>query len=304
MNPDPELIPLLLKHLISWEDFSRKGRLPSKLKHVYEARRQIVTDLHARGTPWVDIIRVTGLSNGSVQRLTRAMWNPASRANRADNASRRGRARKGESKPLLSVRMERAWSSGKFDFHKGRVATVEQRARLKASFTLERRTKMRSTQLRLWQRPEHRDKMLAYHRSPTVRAFRSYTQAERMRASQTSGRGRGEYVNTLKGPERVWTRSSYERGAILLLDADPRVVSYEYETVLVNADGRRILPDFIVSYCDGHRVLVEIKASWVLSLPKDHRVVQRLLRAQQEARAREWGFEIWTEKDRLQNVVS
>jgi hypothetical protein len=68
------------------------------------------------------MMEITGFSNGSIQRLTGAMWNERSRQNCKENAVKVGQSRKGEKKPWLSDQLRRAWKEGKYDFHcAGRV---------------------------------------------------------------------------------------------------------------------------------------------------------------------------------------
>jgi hypothetical protein len=58
-----------------------------------------------------------------------------------------------------------------------------------------------------------------------------------------------------------------------------------------------MLPDFVVTHQDGTVALIEVKASWVLSLPTDHNVQRRLEAASSYAASMGWDFLIWTEKD-------
>jgi hypothetical protein len=95
----------------------------------------------------------------------------------------------------------------------------------------------------------------------------------------------------------MWTRSSYERRAINLLDNDPQVISFEFETRVFLSVFRWILPDFIIHYADGTVALIEVKASWVLSLPDDHKIKRRLKLAEDYAKSKGWDFRVWTEKE-------
>ena len=199
-NPQPELVPLLEKHGISWALFSKKGRLSNDLKWVSGKRSDIITEMHSKGTSWSDMIRISGLSLGSIERLTKAMWNDASRKNSSENGAKT------------------------------------------------------------------------------------------------------EWVLTPKGSsEKTFARSSYEVSAIVLLEADTQVVRYEHEHRFILSDGRWVLPDFLIEYADGSTLLVEVKASWVLNLPSDHKVQQRLQISRQLAESHGWGFGIWTERE-LKNV--
>jgi hypothetical protein len=45
----PELIPLLERFGLTWQQFSRKGRLPKDLRWIAEKRREVITALHLTG---------------------------------------------------------------------------------------------------------------------------------------------------------------------------------------------------------------------------------------------------------------
>ncbi|MFA6235485.1 MAG: hypothetical protein WC824_15020, partial [Bacteroidota bacterium] len=62
MTPHPKLVPLLEKYGIDWETFSKRGRPPAGFpKDLYEKRSAIVTELHAAGTSWAEMMEITGL---------------------------------------------------------------------------------------------------------------------------------------------------------------------------------------------------------------------------------------------------
>lgn len=132
-TPHPRLAPLLGKHGLTFEQFNRKGRLPADLTWILERRSALVTELHAAGTPWKEMTEITGMGYGALNRLSTASWNEASRKNVSEGAAERGRARKGEKKPWLTAQMKQAWSTGKFDFHRGKLWTAEQKERLRRS---------------------------------------------------------------------------------------------------------------------------------------------------------------------------
>lgn len=61
-------------------------------------------------------------------------------------------------------------------------------------------------------------------------------------------------------------RSGWEKTYACLLDNDPTVKSYSYESIVIpyvsnktTKKVRRYFPDFFITYVDGSRVLVEIK---------------------------------------------
>ena len=296
MDPTPELIPLLVKHGISLELFSKKGRPP---KWVREKRQAVVTELHLRGLTWKDMSRVTGLSVMSISNLTLGVGNPASRKNRADSAAKVGASRKGELKPWLSKKLKVDWEQGVFDFHKGRKRSQAERDTLRKAAQRPEVKQQRSTSAtNLWRNPVFRSKLLVYHRFEANRVRLSQAQTTRMIENPTKWvRGKAGWCDTPKCViPRVWTRSSYERAFILILEADPNVACYQVEPRITLDCGRWILPDFLVTYLDSSKSLIEVKASWVFSLPKQHRVQLRLSKAASVAIANHWDFRVWTEK--------
>lgn len=238
---------------------------------------------------------VTGLALGTIQRLTKAMWNAASRENSRENARKTGRAWKGKQRP---GQLERQWKAGTYDFHRGRVRSEEERGRLKAGWTPEVRAKQGRRLRTQWATEVFRDKLLEFHRHPKERARRSVLQTERMlRSPWTYGRGRGCWMLSPKcrGGEKFWVRSSYEKKAVELLTADPNVMSFEFEP-RHHCGIYTLLPDFIIHYKD-RTVLVEVKSNWVRQLPAEDRVQIRLQRTRQLALRQGWDFAIWTEAE-------
>lgn len=111
-------------------------------------------------------------------------------------------------------------------------------------------------------------------------------------------RGIGAWVEPQKcSRSPIWTRSSYERTVVTLLDGDPAVGSYVYEPRVELPSGRWILPDFVVTGLNGLVTLLEVKASWVDTLPEGHKVQKRLREASSYATSMGWEFLVWTEKD-------
>lgn len=298
-NPHPRLIPLLEKHEITYDLFCKKGRPP---KGVREKRSAIVTELHAAGTSWADMMEITGLSNGAIQRLTKAMWNKSTRSRVKEQGRRVGASWKGKKRP---GQLERQWADGVFDFHRGRVRPEEERQRLKDGWTVEARQANGDRHRELWADPEYRAKMVAYHRQPDVRAERSRAQTRRMEENPTKwARGNSEWVDTPKGTaDRVFVRSSYEKAAVAVLEADPTVVKYKYEPVFRRPCGKWCKPDFLVTYEDGTQSLVEVKASWVLAQPITSKHRRKLAMYAELAAAKGLPFEVWTEVGVLKDVV-
>lgn len=295
--PHPLLVPLLEKYRLTHAQFIARGRPPKgSPSHLRAARAGIVTELHAGGMTWAQLIEVTGLSNGSVQRLTAAKGCEAVRARRRALGVQLGSSGRGKPRP---GQLERQWAAGVFDFHRGRVRSEEERRKLRAAFTPERRAAIAARFKALWEDPVWRGELLAFHRSPEERVRRSAAVVRWMEAHPGRvGRGRAEWVETPKGAApRAFARSSYEVAAVGRLEGDPEVTRYTHEPRFELEGGRWILPDFLVQRVDGAVLLIEVKASWVLDLPAEDRSLQRLQRAATLAEASGWGFAIWTEKE-------
>ena len=295
-NPHSKLVPLLEARGLTWASFSRRGRPPAGVR---DKRAAIVTALHESGCTWAEMIEITGMSNGAIQRLTQAKGCAAVQKRRAEMGRRAGRATRGRRREWLTEQLKQQWADGKFDFHRGRVRSEAERDLLRAAWTPERRqAKSEQTKKQVWGSPRVRERLLAFHRSPQERARRSKLQVQRMKDNPTKYlRGRAAWVSTPKGVKpRTYVRSSYEVAAVSKLEADPNVVSYEYECRFVLPDGRWILPDFLVTLVGGQQVLVEVKSAWVFNMPSSHKVHRRLREAGELAAGNGWDFAIWTEK--------
>lgn len=302
-DPHPLLAPFLEEYGVAYADFRKVGRVPRSL---VEVRSAIVTRLHESGMPWATMVAVTGLSNGSIQRLTRAKGCAAAKQNRADNAARVGRAGKGKANPALSASLRERWARGDFDFHRGRVRSPEECAHLQASWTLERRQHHSEVRTRLWGTATYRNRLVSFHRSPEQRRLRSLAQTTRMTTDPEKWTwGRGAWVTGTKhdGPLVFWVRSSFEVAAVRVLEADPEVLSYTYEPRFTLADGTFALPDFKVFLRSGNVKLVEVKAAWVLRLPPSHRKAIRLAVYRELAQTEGLPLEVWTEKDVLHGYL-
>lgn len=293
MQPHPKLIPLLEKQHITWEVFSKRGR---PAPGVREARVAIVTELHAAGTSWAEMMKITGMSNGGIQRLTEAMWNPASRKKMQEGMRKVGSSWKGKKR---TGQLNRQWAKGDFDGLKGRKRPDHERAKLKAAWTPERKEAASKHSKKLWANVDIRKRLLAFHQNPEERVKRSCNQALRMLITPAKFvRGRAQWVTTIKEVRPlIRVRSSYEAAAVKKLDADAEVLAFEYETPFRLEDGHLILPDFIIHKTNGQHVLIEVKAAWTSNLPPEHSVQKRLLKAKELARSRGWGFAVWTEKE-------
>lgn len=293
--PHPLLLPLLEKYDISWEQFIKLGRPPLGIR---SKRSQIITDLHTSGLTWSEMVDVTGLSNGAIQRLTQAKGCAASREHLREGMLRASRMGVDKRRAKLSASMVERWRQGLFDFHKSRVRSPSEKQALKDGWTPEKRAVASASKKKSWATQDYRESLLKFHRSPEERARRSRAQSERMKLDPVKwARSKGRFVQASKcaAGDRFWVRSSYEAAAVSILEADPDVSSYEYEPYLDEVDGRLIKPDFVVVGLTGI-LLIEVKASWAIRLPVSHPVRMRLERARAAAAVRGWGFAIWTEK--------
>ncbi len=244
-EPHPDLVPLLQKHGIDWGIFRKRGRPPTGVR---AKRAALVTELHEAGYSWSQMCDITGLSNGGIQRLTEAKGCAAVQAKRKVLGKAVGTSWAGKKRP---GQLEKQWANGIFDSLRGRVRSSEERAKLKASWTPERRCQAaKHSRERVWGDPEVLERLLSFHRDPKERAQRSRAQALRMKKNPTKYlRGRAQWVNTPKGlTSMVFVRSSYEAAALVVLEADPQVVRYEFERRIILPGGRWVLPDFVIEY--------------------------------------------------------
>ena len=111
----------------------------------------------------------------------------------------------------------------------------------------------------------------------------------------------GRHVDTVKAG-RVWVRSSWEFQAALKLDSDPSVVTFAVEPCKIpyqRWEGERFhtrhyVPDFLATFVDGKRKLIEVK-------PKCHlkaAINEAKFAAARERCAQEgWEFEVWSSKE-------
>jgi endogenous inhibitor of DNA gyrase (YacG/DUF329 family) len=110
-------------------------------------------------------------------------------------------------------------------------------------------------------------------------------------------RGKSGWHESEKAGGKVFYRSSYEKKAFELLDANSDVASYEVEPFVIVyvdrfADTRRYRPDILVHWNDGCDVLIEVKPAWQLDDPK---VLEKVTSGAAHARNNGMSFEIWTE---------
>lgn len=106
----------------------------------------------------------------------------------------------------------------------------------------------------------------------------------------------GHHISAKAGS--VFYRSSYEKIAYQILDADDKVISYQPEPFVimyVNSEGnaRRYRPDILVKKSRGKPVLIEVKPEWKM---KDEKTILKIEAGKKYAAAQGWRFEVWTEK--------
>lgn len=99
-----------------------------------------------------------------------------------------------------------------------------------------------------------------------------------------------------KNPNNILQyRSGWEKTFAISLDSDPDVISYEYETLkipyLKNINGKQrwYIPDFIVLYSNGLKVIVEIKNTSVVN----NSTVQKKAKA----------AELWAKRNQMTYVM-
>ena len=301
LGPHPQLLPFLEEFGVTYEAFRKTGR---PTDHIVSVRSAVITRLHEVGTSWADMIDITGLSNGTIQRLTKGKRCPAVQQKRAAIGAAVGRQLKGLPKPQLSEQMRQRWREGLFDFHIGRKRSEAEKIRLKLAFTPDRKAKMSVARKKLWQNPAYRQHLESYHRSDEERIRRSVAQTNRMRQNPERW-GRGGYVTGAKhtGHPEFWIRSRMEAMAVYILEEDPNVVSYDYEPLFDLPDGRYIMPDFQVWFADGSVKVIEVKPAWVFRLEPTHRKTIRIALYRQVIADHGLDLEFWTEEDKLHGYL-
>lgn len=301
--PHKDLIPYLEKYDITWEAFSKRGRVPKEIKNK---RISLITDIHASGMSWETMIEVSGMSLGFVQRNTNAVGNPESHKNRQENARITGKAGKGKKCPKTSQTFRRLWREGVFDYQRGSTRSEETVLKIREFWSCPKLRQDASIRMKKqWKTPSYREPLMEFHTSEEERCARSKRQINNLkRIPSKYARGNGCHLPVSKCVDKseIYVRSSYEKAAVGLLEKDEKVLSYKYEMRVELSDGKWILPDFLVTYED-KEVLVEVKASWVLRHPSTSKERKRLKLAEKYAHEQGWDFDIWTEQDRLKDVV-
>jgi hypothetical protein len=101
-----------------------------------------------------------------------------------------------------------------------------------------------------------------------------------------------------KSQNNIHYKSSYEETYMMFLDKDSSVASYSYEEITILYDEcKRYVPDFIVTYTNGTKALVEVKGMHLL----EQESTKRKLKAGEEyARSNDMSFLLITNNDILQ----
>lgn len=102
---------------------------------------------------------------------------------------------------------------------------------------------------------------------------------------------RKHYHNSRKAGS-VFCESSYEMRAALMLDEDPDVVFYETHLGFINAQGKKRYTDFIITYKDGSKKLVEIKPR-----KRVEEFTEQIEDNKLFANNNGWQFQVWTEPE-------
>jgi hypothetical protein len=112
----------------------------------------------------------------------------------------------------------------------------------------------------------------------------------------------GIHVST-KCPKPIHYRSSWEKIVCCYLDAQPNVVSYSYEALIIpyksnirTARIKKYIPDFIVEYADGTKKIVEVKRENQLNNPFVKKKAEAALAWCNEHANQKITYEFWTEK--------
>lgn len=276
---------------LTLEQLQKKGRGAGNFK---EKKSDLITYLHEQGYSWAEMCDITGLGNATIQRLTKAKGCKAVQDKMKIIGQNAGASTKGMDR---HEQLKRQWEKGDFEFHRGRVRPQQEKDKIKEAWksTELRGRASENTKKFVWGNKETRKKLLDFHQNPTERSKRSNTQALRMKQNPNKYvRGIKTIEITPKGDrENVIVRSSYEAKTIKILESDPNVSSYIYEPIYKVGENT-IIPDFLVTYKDGSRTLIEVKSHWALGQEK---VIKRLSLSEKLATENGWGYQTWTEKE-------
>lgn len=101
-----------------------------------------------------------------------------------------------------------------------------------------------------------------------------------------------------KCPTPIKYRSGWEYTVALYLDLDPNVLSYEYESINIRyaiaGRYRTYIPDFLILYKDGKKVIVEVKRADKLT---DRKVIAKATATRKwlkENKLDDYDYQFWT----------
>ena len=103
---------------------------------------------------------------------------------------------------------------------------------------------------------------------------------------------RKHYHISPKSAAPVHADSSYEMRAAILLDQDSEVLTYEDHKHFISDDGQKRFLDFLVTYKNGDKKIIEIKP-----LSRIQQFQEQIEDNRKYASKNGWLFEIWTEQE-------
>ena len=103
---------------------------------------------------------------------------------------------------------------------------------------------------------------------------------------------RKHYHISPKAAGPVHTDSSYELRAVMLLDENQEVLTYEDHKSFIGKNGHKRFFDFLVTYKNGDKKLIEIKP-----ISRINQFKEQIQDNRDYAAINGWIFEIWTEKE-------
>jgi hypothetical protein len=116
--------------------------------------------------------------------------------------------------------------------------------------------------------------MVAKKKPKKKNSVKAQQSPPKKRKRRKKGRYRTGTHKSPKASKPIDYRSGWELEVCKYLDHEPSVVSYEYETIIIpyisnirTGKVRRYFPDFLVTYQDGKRVMVEVKRNDKLTNP-------------------------------------
>ena len=149
-----------------------------------------------------------------------------------------------------------------------------------------------------------------YGRTPDTRTpeqLNNYSKAAIKRIKECKvlnyKRGKKGYYTSTKNGKKMFYRSGYELRTMKYLDNNDDVVNYFHEcvTILYGADNnKRYLPDFVVEFKAGNKMMIEVKAKYFLKTHKKS-IKQKSIAAKKYCDEHNMKFEIWT-KAKLDKV--